>query len=495
MSQYSVKRINYVASGKDRTFINMDTCLDVDGIRDYVHLLAQEGFIHPGDPTLSDVLLEQRGGDFYKTRFLEACSTEGVLCADHPDADNVDGPISAHEAFWNDHVLSTRLSAYALNGSVSSIFLNEQQQYYNEISSSDVKYVRLHLSCCTDDYRKRLLDFYNSSLRYSATYVIEHNQVDGDMNQVGMASGAVRPMYEIADICIKSKNPLQHSNLVDFDGTASSAPTRTEDFYLPDSAEVTGFCQIDDHVYMMTKSTGDSPLYARVDKGVARLCSEQLSTYLYVLLADTGASSYSQYLSSVPAERFFASPRDFGRVQCNYVAKAPMSSIVKGFGSTKYGNDNLYAGIFSTKSAYDSSYSMSMPSDSVLSGCREYSEVNSCAGRPYLKFDDCVTYAERAGQVVKTVPSVRSYPKIESLNPVASRSAKAHKSCFFSVNILDSEMAGLKYDSSSVKPGVKDFNKLKMQIRHDITEAVRQIVRNVCPVQTQLFEVQFNGEA
>ena len=88
-----------------------------------------------------------------------------------------------------------------------------------------------------------------------------------------------------------------------------------------------------------------------------------------------------------------------------------------------------------------------------------------------------------------------SYPKIESLDAVATKSAKAHKSYFFSVNIKDAAMDYLHQTADDkIDASKKTYGKLKMQIRHDIIEAVKQIVHNVCPVQTQLFEVQFNGE-
>ena len=481
----------------------MDTCLDVGSIYDYVHLLAVEGLKHSTSATLSDVLLEQRGGDFYKTRFLAAVSTDiSAIDPLHPDKDDINGAISAHEEFWNNNMISSYMSAYALDNDIHKILLNEQQQYYNETISSDYKYIRLYLSCCTNEYRKKLLDFYNNSLKYSTTYMIEHGQVNGDKNAVkSLSSGCVtQPLYEFEDVCVKSKNEVITSKLLDFDAIPESAPSKTEDFYLPDSAKFTEFCQIGDQTYFMSKSTNESPKYLNLQEHESvksvnapmQLCTEQLPTYVYQSLSAARVSSYVEYFAKGnQISDFYGNVTSLPNVEYSYIAKVPMSKIVKEHGKTKYDNGNIYAGLFSTKSMYDALYSMQMSSESSLQNCRDYVEVKSCAGKPYLKYNDNVSYID--GQ--KTQSSLYSYPKIESLDAVATKSAKAHKSYFFSVNIKDAAMDYLHQTADDkIDASKKTYGKLKMQIRHDITEAVKQIVHNVCPVQTQLFEVQFNGE-
>ena len=88
------------------------------------------------------------------------------------------------------------------------------------------------MSCCTDEHKQKLLDYYNKSLKYSSTYVIEHSQDNEEKNLV-TSTETTSPLYEFNDIAVKSCNKLDRSNMPSFD---EPNPSRTEDYYLPDSA-------------------------------------------------------------------------------------------------------------------------------------------------------------------------------------------------------------------------------------------------------------------
>ena len=104
----------------------MDTGLDVNDFYDFVHLLAIEDFKDRSDARLSDILIEQRGADFYKTKFIELCkTTDPTMSKLHPEQDVEREDVAAYEEHWNT-VLSTECSALALEGPTSSsILLNE----------------------------------------------------------------------------------------------------------------------------------------------------------------------------------------------------------------------------------------------------------------------------------------------------------------------------------------------------------------------------------
>lgn len=75
---------------------------------------------------------------------------------------------------------------------------------------------------------------------------------------------------------------------------------------------------------------------------------------------------------------------------------------------------------------------------------------------------------------------------------------KRHKSTFFSVDVRNLD---LTYDEQKIKqqmesdePNVKNADTIRRNMKLDITNAVRDIAKNVAPAHTQLFEVFFDGK-
>ena len=499
MAQYNIDHLNYIASSDDRTLLNMDTSLNLADFYDYVHLLAIEEFKDRADPRLSDILIEQRGTDFYKTRFIEALST--YVSADEPFADDISGSVDDKAQYWNEHRLSTTVSALAYSKLIDSIVLNEQQQYYNENLSSDFKWIRLYLSCCTIEHKQQLLDYYNSTHKYSMTYEIEHSQVDREKNIATLSAGEnINSLYQLMDVCIKSPNYIDHSNMIDVDVTL---PTKTEDIYLPSAAQPKDFCQAGNYAYILTTPTSVSPVVLRLsseytsylptNRYTMSFSSEPLSTFLYKPRSECSCDSYRQLMSSMDynISDFFVPTRSVDNVRYSYIAAMPMANIVKSNAQTDYDNGNVYADIIASKSMYNSTYSMQMPTSSDLANCRQYEEINTCAGSPYLKYNDNISCSIGSASAVG---QKYEYPKIESLQLVESRDQKLHKSYFFSVNIADLKLDDIAEKHIAMEKRER-LNAIRHNIKHDIAEAVKTIVAHTCPAQTQLFEVQFTGEA
>jgi len=411
-----------------------------------------------------------------------------------------------------DKTISVFLSALAHDGFDNnglSVVLNEQQQYYYQNDDAGRIYTRLYLSCCTDEYRQKLIDFFNANEKNEHTYVIEHNQSDSNKNIVMLSDGQIESIYDIDDVCLKSMNRVVNSVLPQFD---SPHPGRTEDFYVPSSVGVRGFCKVDNSTYLLTDPTTESPVYLRAqlsaDEDIEAKTSHykvelengSLPTYLYVPVSDlSGANSYGEAAMSgyITPESFYGSNRDFRNIEYNYVAGVPMRKIADRDGNTDYDNGNLYCDIMHAKNMYDSTYSMNMPFADALVSCRNYTEVGKCGDKLYLKFDDNISYVGTDGSAPsKTVSTRYSYPKIEYMNKVVTKTTNRHKSYFFSVNVSD---LNLEYDLSAAadaeSKGYKNAERVKKYIKHDIKTAIRDIARNVCPVQSQLFDVYFDDKS
>lgn len=153
-----------------------------------------------------------------------------------------------------------------------------------------------------------------------------------------------------------------------------------------------------------------------------------------------------------------------------------------------YRNGNIYAKIYNTKNMYDSTYSVNMPKDAIISQAREYSGVMQCGGKAYLKFYDSCSYRgndgsrtddlEKQSKSDATLDNTSyTYQKIESFMPNEFTSDAVHPTYFFSVDIKDIDLDENKNDS-------QDLSELKKRLKLNIKNAIRDIARNVSPAQT-----------
>ena len=142
------------------------------------------------------------------------------------------------------------------------------------------------------------------------------------------------------------------------------------------------------------------------------------------------------------------------------------------------------------KNALDSRYNMNIELDGDrLSAlyCRDYAGIGQFSGNQlYFKFYDGVTYSGvSAGSTVQvnrtepaSVSSVVPYQKIECAYINKYASANAHKTRFFSVKVLNTELG--QYDNAETASSREDLQKqLYGQIMQDIRGAVREIVENL----------------
>lgn len=163
--------------------------------------------------------------------------------------------------------LCCQARALAEESDAELVILNEQQHTYVEDKTQpDIwsspktvrKWIRAYLSCCTIEEKRRLRKFAESAVCYDKTYEIErYDSHDHDMNELD-GKKTVMPLYEMDDICVKSKSKIWNDVVHDFD---EDTPRKTEDIYLPDDAHVTSFCQIGSDAFLLTRAVEDQPSY------------------------------------------------------------------------------------------------------------------------------------------------------------------------------------------------------------------------------------------
>lgn len=411
--------------------------------------------------------------------------------------------------------------------------LDEVQSLYAEDPEGAFQHIRLYLSCCDKDLQEKFRKFMEMYTWQGAVYEAEFQQDDQYVNDLKQV-GAVHPLYDMMDVCVKSKNVIKNPHVLNFDRSTDVGLAKTEDLYLPASAKVTGFGQVGQNVYLLTDRTTDgcdrlsSTIYA--ERGSRRTRSgynmqlnhDGLKTYLYPSLQQLNSAlneaGVSEKASSLREGLNFyqtaLAARVFGRnstndyfnpaaqlagIGYNYVAQAPACYV-----KSKYGNGNVYADLFHAKNAYDATYQMDVPNELSVRNCREYLDVYECGGKIYLKYYDRANYSVAAstnktayqlsaveGRKAEQQERGWPYQKIETFFPIGSRTGNRHKSLFFSINIADVYVEGDDDASVGESDLTADERKLLNDIKFDITASIKEIARNVCPANTQLFEVYF----
>ena len=143
------------------------------------------------------------------------------------------------------------------------------------------------------------------------------------------------------------------------------------------------------------------------------------------------------------------------------------------------------------KATYDGTYTTT-GKNTDLSSAREYVGVMESGGNVYLKFRDDVGYSggtsEKDGNTTVVDPDSQipmyKYQKIERYNPSKVTRVARHKSNLFSIRVINS---GISMERN------EEYGQLSA-IRNDIENAIRQIVDNITPVNTQLFKVYFEDD-
>lgn len=334
------------------------------------------------------------------------------------------------------------------------------------------------------------------------TYVIDKSAsktASKDKNLLHSSATAISPMYDICDVCIKSPLKKSHSANLNLPYT-----DRDIDIYAPSFTEQPiGFCNIDGRAILLTQPLSTNAMTMFSDLSSQNVTSTN-STYTMrydTTLADTvlyktpselcaECSSYGQYfqmLSDAYPEQeqylnamlsAFEPARKFTSLKYNYIVDIEQDNK-----QLKYDDGNIYGIAVKGKNYLDPTYSQQATLSS-LSACRQYVGVLEANGRVYLKYIDNVNADKDSSS-----QSQPTYQKIEQYKPTVVAQSARHKSNLFSIKL---HSTGLDDDSMSHKDqNTKDE---LQRMKHDIKNVIFDIVKNICPVNTQLFDVYFESE-
>lgn len=442
MAKYKITSLNYITSGNGKTLVNMDIQRPYN-VNDPLHFLSTEV-----SSDLIDITTDQGEGFFRQTEYIKK----------DPDA------------------LSIALAQENLS---TDLVLNEQQKYYSETNGRSKDRIQLILSCCTEEMRIKREEFNKKQNQLNVTYNLDKSDTD-KLNKMDNTF----PMYDMKDVCVREKYPTINEKI----------KTYRENVYLPSLTEnPIGFCQtpFDKETYMLTEATKYRPSYLYSDINDSR---EEQSTSFNVGIKNTVDSTTYLYdpeilknltMKNMDDISAFTVMSKLKNIHYNHVSQIPTS-----LASEPISGDVLAQNIFPCKNAYDSQYSMNMSSDNSLLKCREYCGINYDSDIVYMKYYDNIDYHNRLSDAVEEKEmdivahngnsDLYPYQKIECMNSLRFSKSSKHKSNLFSVRFNNSNL-------------IDENNDEVVKVQKEIKNAIREIVKNVCPANVQLFDVMFTG--
>lgn len=495
MAKYNITSLNYIASGVNRSYINMDLQLDYQ-LFDYLHLLCAETGTSAyasieerksGDESgmkhvSVDIGTEQGTGKQYITNYIQ----------------KVDG------------ALSRELCA-------DGIVLNEEQDVFVETDSSSRDYIRLYLSCCTEEMQQKIKQFNVDREKINCSFLADSTA--NDKNELTCSGQRIQNLYDIVDVSIKKLGIKEHQNVV------LQNLDRHHDVYAPPmTSQPLGFCQANSEVdfgndaLVLTNGTKQSPYYLRTSQLDAHETGLEATTFTTRLESGQEKTyAYQKPSSGVDVIENWMPRINYQGVSKSWILDLPVepkSSVGAATDVASYDDGVVYAHrMMPTKSTLNPQYTTEMSAQTDLLNCRTYTEIKSVGGRPYLKFYDDVNYTvvgsiestsslqnvltkpvnSRSGSANDTL--TKPYQKIEFIYPVDYKTNAKHKSNMFNVELSGTQIeTELEKANSDVEQDIAESTKKKQkleQIKFDIESAIKEIAKNVSPANTQLFKITF----
>lgn len=479
----------------------MDICLGYELV-DYIHFLCAE------------------------TRTSGYQSTQDRKNQENLSALSVDIGTEQGEGFWakTNYIQKATNEALSRELCADGIVLNEEQDLFIETNPSKKDYIRLYLSCCTEEMKAKIRDFNLAREHPNCTFLAENSR--NDKNELTCYGTRIQDLYDITDVSIKKLGTKELKNVfiqqTDFH----------HDVYAPSmSKQPLGFCQANNETdfqndaIVLTDGTRESPYYMRTSQLETR-GSESWSTRYFVKLVSESEKTYAygnpsqnqmQYSSGwEPKIDYYGISRSWALdlLVCKKSSLAVASDVAT------YDDGVVYAHrMLPTKNTLNPEYSTEMSSATEIMNCRTYTEIKCVGGRPYLKYYDDINYvaSTKPDEVsslqrltMNTVNSqsgmandtlTKPYQKIEFIYPIDYKTTAKHKSNLFTVelsgtgieteyqNVVES-IAEQTGNTDAVTRLLEKKNKLDM-LKFDIESAIKEIARNVSPANTQLFGIKF----
>ena len=506
MAKYNVTSLNYLAVGQNRTIINLDIQLGYQ-LYDKIHFLSAEsksiGYKtyldkrteNASELSFTDIGVENGNGYYYPTDYIARATSKPF---------------------------STELSSQQL-------VLNERQQHFIEANAGSKPYIRLFLSCCTEEMTRKIEQFNIDGFTPNCTMIAVENGTVEDGRKNALTSRVdntvVHGLYDIRDVSLKKLGTKQRRN------TGISDTDLHHDIYVPQMHKMPlGFCQasmqqdFQNDAIVLTRPTKLDPCILRSSLADTRDDASQ-------------SNDYTMSLQNRYAKTYVYGPQDASRaVQDNFSPKVNYASLDKSYivdmpvskkssiasDIPKYDDGvSYFRRLLISKTAFDSQYSMSMQHLSALENYREYIEIKTCAGMPYLKYYDGVNcIGNKTDDVLTSTSSLvdlevqvsgfgadyHNFQKIEYIYPLDYHAATKHKSNLYSITISDTGIEDVEdaldeaktsnraYASfGSGKSNVVATQKQLDQLKFEIMAAVRDIAVRVAPANTQLFDIKFQS--
>lgn len=284
----------------------------------------------------------------------------------------------------------------------------------------------------------------------------------------------VHNLYDIKDICIRSDIKNNDTNF---------------EIYAPDiSSNVIGIAQFKNFTYCLTDGMKTTPSYVTTNlienrdktKGnirstdyVKNITNQPIYTYLYQL-----SSQFSPDISSN-----YNIYNMIDGIEYNYIIELQNNHQYNDFENGEVNGD-----VFTTKNAYDALYSMNMKSLTNINNCRQYVGLGICGDQVFLKYVDDVNYIgnKTSNKIIvdKIKKTKYAFEKVETIDSINRfDDVSKHRSNMFSLKIHN-----LGLDELDVSD---KMSALKKQIKMDIDNNIEDLVKNVCPIHTQLFNVEY----
>lgn len=298
------------------------------------------------------------------------------------------------------------------------------------------------------------------------------------------------PMYDIEDASIKQNDDIGYKN------SNINAENTFVNIYAPDmDGSPMGLVHIQNgqygYTYTVTQPSMKEPYiidskldnsYLDSNAQMYKIENENTNTFLYQNPNDKPLSTDMDILSAFEPER------NIRGIKRNYILRFPESQI-----NSEYDTGNTHAEILATKNNLNSEYEMEFEDRDKTINNRKYCGIGQSGNRIYLKYYDSADYTifdTLNGETAQESDETKfPYQKIEFLDINTFTNRCKHKSNLFSIKIPDINELNESYVSKNEQ--TDDTINISKKIKDDLYYAILDIVNNICPVNTQLFNVYF----
>lgn len=500
MARYHIASLNYMSAGPKRCYLNMDTVLEYE-LSQYVYILDTENHLS------GNIITEQGDISALNTRYYQ-----------YEDGNYLSDKVQLEEINEDDE---------------DELLIPERIDKFDETNKDNKKFILLKQADNRTEYIRELKKFNSERFEFNRTFVIPNLNEDELDNfysntlDLNTSKEIIYPMYEIKDVCIKScqKKSKTNPNLKTTDDDL--------DIYAPSMSESPiQFCQTYNNAIMLDtfkatdaynlriKLSDDDEIYNTELKNnsidtLMYIPSDKLSIQLSIDVLDedgikigeetiiSQCNSYKDYLDFKGPEGLSDIFDDYSHlngIKYNFIYNLEQMSQ-----GNKMRNGNVPAtDILIGKNLYNSVYSIESDHDNNLSNCREYCGIGFTDGKPYLKYYDGINYStvtsgkDDHGKINRSMDQDElnsyGYQKIEFFEPMYTNTRNFHKSNVFSVKIKKTDLNDLSDKDSQENTSTNKYTGIENSIKKDITNAVTEICKNICPANTQLFKVYFEDD-